>query len=243
MEKLLALVAAGLMLVSFATLGLAQGYNTMGTPQGEPWPAKTDTAPSALMTYSGHVDLFDRVASRLAVSGANGVKTFNVARATINGLISRDKDVTVQYRATHNGLIASSVTAVPRRTVQAQPPPQRVTEVQPVPPVPESVFFAYDKSDITPQMSVALKNQAEWLKQNPDRKLEISGNTDERGTEGYNQRLGQERADVVKNHLVQLGVSPDRMTTTSNGKNNPVCSESTASCQAANRRVDLNGIG
>jgi peptidoglycan-associated lipoprotein len=124
-----------------------------------------------------------------------------------------------------------------------QPPPQQVTEVQPVPPVPESVFFSLDKSEITTQGAVTLKNQAEFLKQNPDRKVQISGYTDERGSDEYNQKLGQERADAVKGHLAQLGINADRMTTASYGKEKPVCTESTESCHAANRRVDLDVTG
>lgn len=131
----------------------------------------------------------------------------------------------------------------PQPMVQApppQPPPQRVVEV---PPVPESVFFALSESEITPGAAVTLRNQAEFLKQNPDRKVQISGNTDERGSQEYNEALGQRRADAVKEHLVGLGVSEDRMTTTSYGKDKPVCEESTESCHAANRRVDLSVTG
>jgi peptidoglycan-associated lipoprotein len=110
-------------------------------------------------------------------------------------------------------------------------------------PVPRSVFFATDKSEITPSGSVVLKNQAEWLQQHPNARVEIAGNADARAGEEYNQKLAQERADAVKGHLVGLGVNPDRMMTASHGKDKPVCGESTEACYAANRRVDLSVIG
>ncbi len=124
-----------------------------------------------------------------------------------------------------------------------QPPPPAPVAQAPVIPVPESVFFSFDKADITPQAAVTLKNQAEWLKQNPDAKVSISGYADERGTEAYNQKLGQERADAVKGRLTQLGVSSDRMTTTSYGKDKPVCAEPAEKCYSANRRADLDMTG
>jgi peptidoglycan-associated lipoprotein len=90
---------------------------------------------------------------------------------------------------------------------------------------------------------VVLKNQAEWLRQNPNTKVEIAGNADQRASEEYNQKLAQERAEAVKEHLVGLGVSPDRLMTASHGKDKPVCGESTEACYAANRRVDMSVIG
>lgn len=110
-------------------------------------------------------------------------------------------------------------------------------------PTPESVFFATDKSDITPQAAVALKNQAEWLKQHPDTKMQITGNADQRASQEYNQALGQKRADAVKDYLVQLGVNADRLETASYGAARPVCTESEENCYAANRRADLRAIG
>ncbi len=134
------------------------------------------------------------------------------------------------------------VEPAPQPAVQP-PPPQVVVVPQPLAPIPESVFFATNKSEITPEGAVILKNQAEWLKQNPNARIEISGNADQRAGEEYNQELGRKRADAVKGHLVDLGVNPDRLKTTSLGKNKPVCAESTEACYAANRRVDLSVIG
>ena len=129
--------------------------------------------------------------------------------------------------------------------VPVQPPPPAPVAQAPAPaiPVPESVFFSFDKADITPRAAVALKNQAEWLKQNPDAKVSVSGYADERGTEEYNKKLGQERADAVKGYLAQQGVSSHRITTSSYGKDKPVCAEQAENCYSANRRADLDVTG
>jgi len=107
----------------------------------------------------------------------------------------------------------------------------------------QSVYFGTDETGITPQAQSALKSQAEWLKQNPHAKMEITGNTDPRAGEEYNRTLGQKRAEAVKDYLVGLGVSPDRLETRSYGKDRPVCNEATENCYASGRRVDLEVTG
>lgn len=124
----------------------------------------------------------------------------------------------------------------------SQPVAQPVQQAMPR-PMPQSVFFETNQSKITPHAEAALRDQAEWLKRNTGKKIEISGNTDQRAGNDYNLQLGQKRADAVKDQLVSLGVSPDRLQTTSYGKERPVCTDSTENCNAANRRVDLRTIG
>lgn len=110
-------------------------------------------------------------------------------------------------------------------------------------PPAQSVYFGFDKSGITPEAKSTLKNQAEWLKQNPNAKVAISGNADRRADEEYNRTLAQKRADAVKAYLVQQGVKADRLETRSYGKERPVCGESTDKCYSANRRVDVQVTG
>lgn len=107
----------------------------------------------------------------------------------------------------------------------------------------EPVYFMVGKYSITPRAAKVLQKESEWLKQNPDTKINISGNADSRASKKYNRILAQKRADAVKNRLVALGISPDRIQTTSYGKDNPVCTKTTKGCYAANRRVDLQAIG
>ena len=82
----------------------------------------------------------------------------------------------------------------------------------------EDVYFEFDKSRLTPKTREVLKKHAEWLKQHPTVKILIEGHCDERGTEQYNLALGDRRANAVKNYLISLGISPDRLKTISYGE-------------------------
>lgn len=102
--------------------------------------------------------------------------------------------------------------------------------------VGDTVHFDYDKSDIRGDDRGTLQRQAAWLQRYPQVRVTIEGHCDERGTREYNIALGARRANAVKEYLVSLGVSAGRVDTISYGKERPVCTESTESCWAQNRR-------
>lgn len=83
------------------------------------------------------------------------------------------------------------------------------------------VYFATEKFDLSEESKRVLRAQSAWLKNNPDVKIIIEGHCDERGTREYNLALGKKRADAVKQFLVTLGVSRDKIETTSYGKDKP----------------------
>nr|AYG87149.1 outer membrane protein A [Orientia tsutsugamushi] len=83
------------------------------------------------------------------------------------------------------------------------------------------VYFATEKFDLSEESKRVLRAQSVWLKNNPDVKIIIEGHCDERGTREYNLALGKKRADAVKQFLVTLGVSRDKIETTSYGKDKP----------------------
>ena len=97
-------------------------------------------------------------------------------------------------------------------------------------------YFDLDKADIRPDAHVALAKTAEFLKNYPQVKVTIEGHCDERGSTEYNLGLGDRRAAAVKQYLLSLGVSGDRMSTVSYGKEKPFCMESTEACWQQNRR-------
>lgn len=82
----------------------------------------------------------------------------------------------------------------------------------------EAAYFEYDQSSLKPQAKKALKKNISFLKANPKVKIQIEGLCDERGSEAYNQALGLKRAQSVKRHLVQNGISGDRIEVVSGGK-------------------------
>ena len=102
--------------------------------------------------------------------------------------------------------------------------------------VGDRVFFGYDSSDLDSDALELLQDQVAWLKQNSNVSITIEGHCDERGTREYNLALGEKRAQAVKNYLIGLGVSPDRVSTISYGKERPAVVGSNDGAWAQNRR-------
>jgi peptidoglycan-associated lipoprotein len=102
--------------------------------------------------------------------------------------------------------------------------------------VGDTVHFDYDKYAVLDADKTTLQRQASWLAKYPGVRVTVAGHCDERGTREYNLALGARRANAVKEYLVSLGVSAARVETISYGKERPMCSESTESCYAQNRR-------
>jgi len=126
------------------------------------------------------------------------------------------------------------------QTVTTAPPP-------PPPPAPvakkklvlRGVNFDFDKATLQPAGVPILQEAAKILNDNPGVSVEVQGYTDSIGTDAYNLRLSQRRANTVKNFLVKQGVSSSRLTTKGYGESNPVASNETAEGRAQNRRVEL----
>ncbi|HXQ25580.1 MAG TPA: peptidoglycan-associated lipoprotein Pal [Candidatus Acidoferrales bacterium] len=136
-----------------------------------------------------------------------------------------------------------SATATAHVDVNAPPPPPAAAA--PAQPSMSDLFdqnvkdayFDLDKSDLRPDARATLTKDAEFLRSYPAARVSIEGHCDERGSTEYNLGLGQRRADSAKNFVVSLGISADRMTTVSYGKERPVCTEHDESCWQQNRRA------
>ena len=103
----------------------------------------------------------------------------------------------------------------------------------------ESIYFDFDRSFIKPEYRPILDTKAEFLNDNPEYSLRIEGNCDERGTNEYNLALGERRADSVKNYLISLGVSPDKIETISYGEERPLAVGHNEDSWSQNRRDDF----
>jgi peptidoglycan-associated lipoprotein len=101
----------------------------------------------------------------------------------------------------------------------------------------DRIFFAFDRSDITPEARETLARQADWLRRYPNVTVTIEGHCDERGTREYNLALGERRAQAAKNVLVALGIPASRISTISYGKERPAVVGSTEEAYAQNRRA------
>ncbi len=107
----------------------------------------------------------------------------------------------------------------------------------------DTIFFDTDMFNIDAEDQAALRQQAEYLRQYPNIRATVEGHCDERGTREYNIALGERRANAAKNYLVSLGISADRLTTVSYGKERPVAVGSNENAWAQNRRAVTIIIG
>ena len=102
--------------------------------------------------------------------------------------------------------------------------------------VPDRVFFATNKSSLTTASRATLRKQATYLRKNKNLSVTIEGHADERGTREYNLALGERRANAAKDYLMTYGISSDRITVLSYGKERPVDSGSNPLAWSKNRR-------
>ena len=148
----------------------------------------------------------------------------------------------------------------PPAVVEAPPAPPPPPEPAPEPPAPTAApteeeifarksldelnaekplgdaFFDFDRASLRESDLNILQVNAQWLNKWTSTRITIEGHCDSRGAAEYNLALGDRRATAVRNYLVSLGVSPDRVTTVSKGKEQPFCREESQSCWQQNRR-------
>ena len=102
--------------------------------------------------------------------------------------------------------------------------------------VADRVFFATNKSVLTTKARDTLRKQAAWLRKNKNINITVEGHCDERGTREYNLALGERRANVAKDYLMTYGISGNRISTISYGKERPVNAGSSSLAWSQNRR-------
>jgi peptidoglycan-associated lipoprotein len=102
-----------------------------------------------------------------------------------------------------------------------------------------TIHFAYDSAVIRDNEQASLQSVASALQSDPNAKLLIEGNCDERGTEEYNRSLGERRALAAREALAKLGVNPDRIRTISYGKDKPADPGHDDAAWSKNRRDDF----
>ena len=102
--------------------------------------------------------------------------------------------------------------------------------------VPDRVFFATNESVLTTASRETLRKQATYLRKNSKVTIVLEGHADERGTREYNLALGERRANAAKDYLMTYGISSDRISVLSYGKERPVDSGSNPLAWSKNRR-------
>ena len=102
--------------------------------------------------------------------------------------------------------------------------------------VKDRVFFATNETVLTTASRETLRKQAAWLRKNSKITIVLEGHADERGTREYNLALGERRANSAKDYLMTYGISSDRISVLSYGKEKPVDSGSNPLAWSKNRR-------
>jgi outer membrane protein OmpA-like peptidoglycan-associated protein len=134
-------------------------------------------------------------------------------------------------------VVTPTPTPAPLPTVVATPAPVISKRI-----ILRGVHFDFDKSAIRADSRPVLDEAVEVLKENPNVRIAVEGNTDNRGTDLYNEKLSVRRAEAVFRYLVNHGIAPERMEVIGYGESRPVASNDTESGRAQNRRVELRDI-
>ncbi len=101
------------------------------------------------------------------------------------------------------------------------------------------VLFDLNKAELKPSALNNVRKLAEFLRENPTRKVLIEGFTDSTGSAAYNLQLSEQRAQAVKRALVKEGVDFNNIQTVGFGKEYPVADNATPASRSMNRRVEV----
>jgi len=171
---------------------------------------------------------------------ATDVTIESLGSLDLNGSVSVNPGESTTYRVIAKGPGGTS-DATTRLTVTVPPPPPVAVVVQPslrelFDRNVKDAYFAFDSYEIDNETSQLIASNANFLQEHPEAAFQVVGHCDERGSEEYNLALGASRAEAVKQALVKQGVSGNRITTNSVGKEQPFCSDSNEECWHQNRR-------
>ena len=129
---------------------------------------------------------------------------------------------------------SSSSTIIPVSMTQEGPQPKPASMME-----EQDVYFGFDQAVLSDEAKTILQDQAEQFGDDQNWNVLVQGHTDEKGSEPYNQALSLRRATIVKDFLINEGISTDSIQVEGLGKTEPVCSESTDACWAQNRRTHV----
>ncbi len=107
----------------------------------------------------------------------------------------------------------------------------------------KNIFFDYDKSTLRPESKDELEILKKFMLENPTIRIEISGHTDNRGSDEYNKKLSEDRAHVVVDDLVAHGIAKTRLEYKGYGEEQPIAPNDTEANMQLNRRTELKIIG
>jgi peptidoglycan-associated lipoprotein len=104
----------------------------------------------------------------------------------------------------------------------------------------QTVYFEFDRAELTADAQRVLEADLAWLKAHPEVKVRVEGHCDERGTSEYNLALGSRRANGVREFFIQRGVPAERLTPVSYGEELPLKAGHDEEAWRWNRRVEFS---
>jgi len=231
------------LLTTFAAALLIAGCAKKPVASTPPPPAPPPPAAAPTVTLSANPSSINAGdSSTLSWTSTNATSVtiapeVGTVTAEGNTKVSPSDSATYTITATGPGGTAN---ATARVTVAAPPPPPPPDNTKSLDQLfleeVKDAYFDFNKADIRADARDALGKTANFLRSYPQIKVTIEGHCDERGSTEYNLGLGDRRASASKQYLVSLGISADRISTVSFGKEKPSCSESTEACWQQNRR-------
>jgi outer membrane protein OmpA-like peptidoglycan-associated protein len=106
----------------------------------------------------------------------------------------------------------------------------------------ENIFFEFNKTELLPASYAELDKVVQFMLEEDIKMIEISGHTDNEGSDSYNKKLSEGRASAVVGYLASKGISSDRMVAVGYGESRPVESNQSDAGRAQNRRVEFTLI-
>ena len=103
----------------------------------------------------------------------------------------------------------------------------------------KNIYFDFDKTTLKSESFIELNKVVDFLKRNPTVSIEISGHTDSKGSDTYNQTLSQGRSQAVVDYLISQGIDASRLEAHGYGESKPIDSNDTEEGRANNRRVEF----
>jgi peptidoglycan-associated lipoprotein len=128
-----------------------------------------------------------------------------------------------------------------RRIAEAQLRPS-ATALTPGMSVMQPVYFDFNLATLSEDAKATLSRNVEWLRANPQVRVQVEGHADERGTDEYNLALGERRAEVVKSYLTSLGIDGSRLSTISYGEERPADPGHNEESWSLNRRAEFKAM-
>ncbi len=182
--------------------------------------------PEIVQTVKGWVyemDGYELTAAEVYVVGDDGTNERLSVRSDGSFTKVLDEGVSYLFLATCKGFLnhKEEVKAL------ANPKESRDTTLQfalaniSAPTLIDNIFYDFDKATLRDSSKTALDQLVTLLNENPNVTIELSAHTDYKGSEAYNQRLSQRRAEAVVNYLIEHGIAADRLTPVGYGKMKP----------------------